>query len=214
MMEKPVIESYCKIRDNRIVFDANIIFEGKKEDNFGDFIKDAYRNLNINYLKFFKMDNLSKLGFIAAEILMKENQVTSNFKPEEISIILSNSSSSLDTDEIFQETIKDKDNYFPSPSVFVYTLPNLMIGEICIRHKITGENTFFVFDKYNPDFIQNYVTVLFKSAKTKCCIIGWVELFRGKYEAILYLIKKEKDCIKTKEYSNFEADNLGNIWKS
>jgi len=89
-----------------------------------------------------------------------------------------------------------------------------MIGEICIKQKISGENTFFVFDEFNPDFIQNYVTGIFNSAKTKCCITGWVELFRGNYEAILYLIKMEKDCIKTKENSNFDADNLGKIWKN
>ena len=81
-------------------------------------------------------------------------------------------------------------------------------------HKSSHKKFKPLFDEFNPDFIQNYVNDLFNTVKTKCCLTGWVELFRGNYEVVLYLIKKEEDCIKTKEYSNFEANNLDKIWKS
>ena len=91
-------------------------------------------------MKFYKMDNLCKLGYVAAEYLLKDT----NYHPKEIGIILANASSSLDTDCKHQAIISKEGDKAASPAVFVYTLPNVVLGEICIRHKIQGENTFFV----------------------------------------------------------------------
>jgi len=72
-----------------------------------------------------------------------------------------NASSSLESDEKHQEFIRDRKKYSPSPSVFVYTLPNIMAGEIAIRHKIKGENTVFIFERFDPGFIFHYISELF-----------------------------------------------------
>ena len=40
--------------------------------NFSEFIKTAFREFKIEYPKFFKMDNLSKLAFLTSEIILKE----------------------------------------------------------------------------------------------------------------------------------------------
>ena len=42
----------------------------------------------------------------------------------------------------FQETIQHADSYYPSPALFVYTLPNIVTGEIAIRNKYYGETSF------------------------------------------------------------------------
>ena len=101
-----------------------------------------------------------------------------------------NSSSSLDTDRNYQKTISSRTDYFPSPAVFVYTLPNVLIGEICIRHKIFGEGNFFISEKFNPSFVFNYVSQLFDNDFVKCCITGWVEISGNNYESVLYLIEQ------------------------
>ena len=90
-------------------------------------ITNFYRSLQVDYPKFFKMDGLSKLGFLASEMILNDDE--NRFTPrEDVAVICFNSSSSLDIDMQYQETIADNENYFPSPSLFVYTLPNIVTG--------------------------------------------------------------------------------------
>lgn len=169
-------------------------FSNLSNEKFSVVAKSIYKNYGINYPKFYKMDNLSKLGFLAAEILLKETAVLSKYKSEEIAVILSNESSSLDTDLKYQKTIDDRNNYFPAPAVFVYTLPNIVIGEICIRHKIKGENTVFISETFDKEFIFEYTEILFNTGKAKVCITGRIDYSYpdGNYYAEVYLTKSNK----------------------
>jgi len=203
------INKYCVIRDNRVFIDGQVVFTGEREEAFSGFIKKGYKHFNLDYPKFFKMDKISKLGFIAAELLFKNVDLHSDFQNHEIGIILANSASSLDTDIGHQETINDRSDYFPSPAVFVYTLPNIVIGEICIKNKIMGESAFFVSEKFDEKFIYNYVIDLLETGKVKCCITGWVELEGDQYESVLYLVKKSEVL---KGNSIFEPENIKNIY--
>lgn len=84
------------------------------------------------------MDDLCKLGYVAAEYLLEGK----TFAPLEMGMLLANAASSLHTDIRHQQLIDREGDQAASPAVFVYTLPNVVSGEICIRHKIQGENTF------------------------------------------------------------------------
>ena len=170
------------VRDSQIFVNDSVLFQYSGED----FLKEIYRYLKLDYLKFFKMDNLSKLGFLAAEILLEgiENK-------EDFGVILSTSSSSLDTDTAFQETIQDADNFFPSPSVFVYTLPNIVIGEICIRHKIHGENMMFIINENDTGEFYHHAQNLIDEMKVKQGIIGYLECYKNRYQAEFLLFKNE-----------------------
>ncbi|HKR03804.1 MAG TPA: 3-oxoacyl-ACP synthase [Bacteroidia bacterium] len=185
---KNFISGYCIVRDSKINLNGKIIFEQDAELN--SFLTNAYRKFNINYPKFFKMDLLCKLAFISSEILLKENNPVNKYKENETALVLSNHASSLDTDRNYFKTIEDKQNYFPSPSVFVYTLPNILIGEISIRNKITGENVFFISEKFNPGLLCLYTNMLFASGNTNCVLAGWMEVDKEKYDGFIYLVEK------------------------
>ena len=62
------IESFCTIQKNEVILNGKSIIKSEG-DLFSDFSKKIYQNLEINYPKFFKMDNLSKLAFLSAEFL-------------------------------------------------------------------------------------------------------------------------------------------------
>jgi hypothetical protein len=208
------ITRYCTVRYPVVKLDCSIVYEHQSDP--ADFLKSAYRSLNSAYPKFFKMDNLSKLGFLAVEYLLKEIHLSEKYLPEEIGIILQNSSSSLETDEKHQETISDRQNYFPSPSVFVYTLPNIMVGEIAIRHKIKGENAVLISEKPDPDQIYLYVNELFEKKRINCCITGWVEACHDRQEAVLMLVEKDELSNSSpvlEEIINFAPSNLERIFK-
>ena len=181
------IIAHCVISKNVAYKNAEKIFENK-EASVPDFLMAVYRNLEIPYPKFYKMDSLSKLGWLAAEILLKDNLDAHKYKASDIGVVLSNASSSLDTDIKYYETAKD----IASPALFVYTLPNIVIGEICIRHQFKGENAFFVCEKFDGQFIEQYVNNLINNNILQTCICGWVELLNDQYKAVLFLIEKEK----------------------
>jgi len=178
------IESYCAISNGKIAKNGDLIFSSKQAD-FSQFMKEAYHNFNTAYPRFFKMDGLSKLAFLSSEIIL-ENQSSKN-----IGIVICNSASSLDTDRKHSETIINSNYRHANPSVFVYTLPNICIGEISIRNKLHTESAFFVMEHFNAVALFNYADSLLNSNTCEKILCGWVEVDNNKYESLLYLVSKE-----------------------
>ena len=177
------IQRYGHIRQGRISLNGIPRFESNETD-FSIFIKSAYKNFDTQYPKFFKMDSLSKLALIASDVLL-ENENEKN-----IALALSNRAASLDTDRRHQKTIQDIESPFASPAVFVYTLPNICLGEISIRHRLFSENSFFIFDRFNADSLFEYANSLLANQKSEKVICGWMEFDQGKYDAFLYVVAK------------------------
>ncbi len=185
------ISGYCKIKNNKIIRNDRLIYEDDPTTDFPTFISALYKRKVPSYSKFYKMDFLSKLGFITAELLLQDTNYVSMLKGTDIAIVISNAQSSLETDATFQKTIADKNNYYPNPSLFVYTLPNIMIGEICIKNKIMGESTFFISEKPDSNFLCQYVDDLLNKNAAKLVITGWVDLdLNCLYESMLCLVEK------------------------
>ena len=202
-MNELTIKKYCHIKNNCIYVNGELLYSDKEAEGLRPFTKSVYRYLKPSYNKFFKMDEISKLGFLAAEVLLSDIDLSS-YNEEDVAIILSNSHSTLITDQNHQVTIDDFDNFFPSPSVFVYTLPNIMIGEISIRHKLRGENTFFIVEKFNAELITNHINSLFLTQKSKAFVGGWINQSENDYEAFLYLANEDGDII----HNAFEINRL------
>jgi len=183
------IEAYVHIKNNTVSLNGSVLFRDDAID-FPEFSKAAYKSLGTEYSKFFKMDNLSKLAFLAADVLLKETISDPN-RENNIAIIMSNHASSLDTDRKHQKSISDKNNYFPSPAVFVYTLPNICIGEISIKHRLFSENSFFIFEHFDAGHLLNYSNSLLDTKKAEKVLCGWVNFDENIYEAFLYLVAEK-----------------------
>jgi len=191
LSSKTYIKSYCHIKNNSILLNGELLYKGPEKESFVNFIKMAYKDLETDYSKFFKMDSLSKLAFLGADVLLKHENVVPE-KEENIALVFSNNASSLDTDRKYQKSIEDNDNFYPSPAVFVYTLPNICMGEISIKHKLYSENSFFIFENFNPDYLHAYSAGLLKENKAEKVLCGWVNVDQEQYTAYLYLVTKEK----------------------
>lgn len=198
------ITASCIISDH-VVFKNEIALFENKNVSLTDFLLSVYHHFGIKYPKFYKMDTLGKLGWLAAELLLKDSFPAGKYDPGSIGVVLANASSSLDTDKKYYETVKD----IASPSLFVYTLPNIVIGEICIRHGFTGENAFFIFDEFNAGFIENYVSNLINNNTLQTCICGWVELLDDQYKTVLFLVEKDP----AERNSLFTKENLIKIYR-
>ncbi|MBN1416849.1 MAG: hypothetical protein JW973_17255 [Bacteroidales bacterium] len=179
-------------------------------DSFDLFATAVYKYFEVQYPKFYKMDKLSKLGFLSAELLLRDKEISQKYAGHEVGIILMNAASSLDTDRHYQDTITDRANYFPSPAVFVYTLPNIVIGEISIRHKLFGEGAFFIQEEFDPTFMVTYIKHLFDTGVIQCCLAGWVEVEGDNYESAVYFV--EKTDIPNDGIANFEPATIKEIF--
>ncbi len=203
------ITSYARIKHQRLSVNGALLFDASASSVAGssrslpEFLTDAYRALGMSYPKFHKMDALCKLGMLCMEAAVKESDVLTKYPLDNIAIVLSNAASSLDTDRVHQHSISDKANYFPSPAVFVYTLPNIIIGEMAIKYKITGENAFFVSERFDARLLLNYLEALFRE-ETQAAVCGWVEADGDAAEAFIFLVEKSEN---TNKNSNFKPLN-------
>ena len=180
------ISASCVINNGIVYKNDAVVFENIDSVS-SDFLIAVYRHFEIKYPKFYKMDNLSKLGWLATELLLKDSFIVNKYKSEDVAVVFANANASLDTDVKYIETTKN----IPSPALFVYTLPNIVIGEICIRHQFKGENAFFIAPTFDAEFMAEYVGNLINNNILQACICGWVEYVKDEYKAVLFLVEKE-----------------------
>ncbi len=185
------ITSYAHIKHNQVSVNGEIIFQSYPSLSLPEFLSEAYKALGVSYPKFHKMDAQCKLGFLCTEFTLNGTSFLTENDITKTAIVLSNAASSLETDRVHQHSIDDKSNYFPSPAVFVYTLPNITIGELAIKHKITGENAFFVSEQFDAGLLVNYTETLIQSG-TEASVMGWVEVDGTNFEAFIFLAEKQK----------------------
>ncbi len=210
-----LITRYMKLQDHRVSLNGIVEYTSESE-SVDALFRSVYRDYHIDCPKFFKMDNLCKLAFLSAEILLQGTDVLQKYPGEQIGIILENASSSLEYDQKHQESIRDRSRYFPSPSVFVYTIPNIMVAEIAIRHKVKGENTVFISEQFDPELIDHYVSELFRNQQVNCCLSGWIECYGDHYQSFVFLIEQE-DKIRgfkgIQEYVILNSLNMERLYK-
>ena len=149
---------------------ANTIRLSSEDDSS---LTDIYKQKIGGYPKFYKMDILSRLAFVATELLKNNDQeaMVNNQCP----IILFNHSSSLVADRQFLGTISNEEDFFPSPSVFVYTLPNITTGEVAIRHHLCGETSFYILPDKDEALMRQILEASLRGTNTKTAISGWVD---------------------------------------
>ena len=134
---------------------------------------EIYKQQIGGYPKFYKMDLLSRLAFVAAELLAPLTPEGEGL--ERGSVILFNHSSSIVSDRQFLATINGKEGAFASPSVFVYTLPNIAAGEIAIRHHICGETAFYILQEKDEALMQQILEASLSASGATCAVSGWVD---------------------------------------
>ena len=147
-----------------------------------------YRQEVGDYPKFFKMDTLSRLGFLLTERLVAGEE--GRFQPrEDRAVLVFSREGCLANDRHYVESMKD----FPSPSLFVYTLPNIVSGEISIRNKYAGETSAFVLEKYDEEAIFALVRQAFQDPVTQSAVVIWADCASDtQWDARGWLVNREE----------------------
>ncbi len=155
---------------------------------------EAYKAFIGDYPKFYKMDGLSRLGFVAAELLLQaERGERLTGTPEARSdraIILFNNTSSIMADRHYWATVSDLEASFPSPAHFVYTLPNIVAGELAIRHQYRGETSFYILPQRDETLMAQVVNAAMADGSASSALTGWIDYSCDEhFEAELWIIE-------------------------
>ena len=119
-----------------------------------------------HYAKYLKMDPLCRLGYVATELIAKQQPLGTD-----CAIAVFSHAGSLLNDIRYQNTISE----FPSPALFVYTLPNIVSGEIAIRHQLRTETSCYLLPFADWDMIDKIAALTLASTGYQNILYGWLE---------------------------------------
>lgn len=185
--------SSIKINATQIV--VNGISKNIPTAEDGNWTKALYSSMQLNYPKFYKMDSLAKMAFLSLQLMEKEFSLSEQ-ETSDVALIFANSSSSITTDLKFIDSYTEKRN--PSPSLFVYTLPNILTGELSIFKKWYGENIFFIDEKFNAEFFIDQINFYLRKGSS-ACLCGWVNSTNESEECFLFYVTQEEGQITENE---------------
>ncbi len=178
------IRHYIQWRQQQIAKDGQLLLATEAEGG-NDIPLAIYQQAGIGYPKFFKMDPLSRVAFLATELLLPP---VTEVDKSRIATVISTGSGCLEVDKKFEESRHS----LASPALFVYTLPNIMLGEIDIRHGFKGEQMCTISEKPDPAWFAWYVSDLLQYRGTQACLFGHVEVTADMVSATLLWVSKEQ----------------------
>ncbi|MBS1772889.1 MAG: hypothetical protein JST82_08510 [Bacteroidetes bacterium] len=201
---QPVINHWIVINETSIIKDGsplllfNVLPDATAES--------AYRALQCSYAKFFKMDLLCKWAWLGAEALLSGNEgiAYEGLDKTKIAVVITTSDGCIDVDKKYKATI----NEIASPALFVYTLPNIMLGEISIRQGFKGEQACLVNDPFDANELFFWVNDLLQSRNTDACLCGFVNATATNKEVVLFWVTKGGNGIP------FTTDNINKIYNN
>ena len=176
----------CLIKKDLVKVDGKTVLKTEEVPGTSKQFKEIYLFLGLKYPKFYKMDMLAKLAFLASELIISDEKI--EVHENDTAILLMNRNSTENIDRKYNETIL-KDNYFPNPALFVYTLPNVMIGEISIRNNIKGETLFLATNGFDAEIFEEVMDMM----EFKNILFGYVDYrTESDFEACLFFGERDE----------------------
>jgi 3-oxoacyl-[acyl-carrier-protein] synthase-1 len=123
--------------------------------------------------RFFKMDLYSRLAYVGTSLLAKDS--LEGCDPEDIALFVFTQQGSLLADRKHLSSFSNPDEFFPSPAVFINTLPNVVLGEIAVKNNIKGETTLVLLPGRDDKTIQQIMEASLSATRPAVVLYGWVD---------------------------------------
>jgi 3-oxoacyl-[acyl-carrier-protein] synthase-1 len=179
-----------------LITPEKVVLDGVQIETTGTgaaLLTELYKTEVGDYPKFFKMDPLARLAFIATELLLKAEGGERFVDGDDRAVVLFNATSSIAADRDYVASIDGDEGFYPSPSVFVYTLPNLSVGEIAMRNHYHGETSFYILPERDDTLIYQVQQASLLDPATKSMITGWIDYLDDEhFMAELYILKRDE----------------------
>lgn len=141
----------------------------------GGLVTSLYRQYIGDYPRYYKMDALSRLGFVAAELLLRAAYGNGQRDCGDCAMVLFNHTSSIVADRAYWASVRDEEIRFPSPSAFVYTLPNMVTGEVAIRFGSHGETSLYQLCRRNDLLMRQILAATATDRDAMHIVSGWID---------------------------------------
>ncbi len=182
------------------ITETEVVVDGKRVETCKrgvEMLTYLYKEHIGDYPKYYKMDTLARLAFVASELLLKterDDEPDGMQHDDDRAVIFFNRSGSVVSDCKFISSIDSAEFFFPSPSVFVYTLPNISVGEIALRNGYHGETSFYVLHEKNETLMDDVLRASFQDAGTRSIVGGWIDCTSDeKFECEISIILPKDD---------------------
>ena len=123
--------------------------------------------------RFFKMDLYSRLAYVGTSLLAKDS--LKGCDPEDIALFVFTQQGSLLADRKHLSSFSNPDEFFPSPAVFINTLPNVVLGEIAVKNNIKGETTLVLLPGRDDKTVQQIMEASLSATRPAVVLYGWVD---------------------------------------
>lgn len=123
--------------------------------------------------RFFKMDLYSRLAYVATSLLAKDS--LEGCAPEDVALVIFTQNGSVLADRKHLSTFANPDEFFPSPAVFINTLPNVVLGEIAVKNNIKGETTLVLLPARDEAAMNRILDATLAATRPAAMICGWVD---------------------------------------
>ena len=81
--------------------------------------------------------------------------------------------------------------------MFVYTLANIVAGEMAIKYKLRGETSFYVSQHFDKERLEKAVADVFAQTQATHLLAGWVDYDNGHCDVQLFVFETENGKLKT-----------------
>ena len=153
-------------------------------------VTELYKKTGGDYPRFYKMDLLCRIGLVATQLLLKAEETTTSDAAEHRAVVIVGRSGSIHADLNYLTSIMHADDFFPSPERFVYTLPNIVTGEIAMRYHYHGETSFYLLPTRDASIVSDIVQSAFLDPDTTSVIGGWIDCETdNRFEAELSILE-------------------------
>lgn len=123
--------------------------------------------------RFFKMDLYSRLAYVGTTLLAKD--ALEDAGSEDRALVIFTQNGSVLADRKHLSTFSHPDEFFPSPAVFINTLPNVVLGEIAVKNSIKGETTLVLLPDRDETAMQRIIEATVAATRPSVLICGWVD---------------------------------------
>ncbi|MBS1588532.1 MAG: hypothetical protein JST52_02850 [Bacteroidetes bacterium] len=141
-----------------------------------------FRSQAFNYAKFFKMDQLCKWAWLGTELLLHQND--QSYNKNQISVVFATAEGCIEVDKRYRQSMTT----IPSPALFVYTLNNIMLGEVCIRHGFKGEQACLSSKEFDADELFFWASDLLTHRGMDACLLGWINITENNPDLCLFWV--------------------------
>lgn len=182
------ITGFCRLTDVQAKTDRDLIGENTENYPVDEWLKMLFRYTGLNYPKFHKMDLLCKSAFLATEFMLRHHPLAGSATP----LIFANRTGSMVSDKKHVTILQDSGTSVASPATFVYTLPNIAMGEISIRHQLHSKNVFFIFEQFGDKNWIDYIRICFQDRQVSQVMAAWLEVSEEKIDILTFLVEKNE----------------------